>query len=279
MKNQKSVIESVKEKAKKKRCRIGISILKEEDEILDSLKKAGEFADVIIYSDHEIEGFETKVFKTEEEIGRALVADFKNGEIDQFVRGQVDDFGVVDEFKRQFDIEESEKRVAFAMVEDIKGNQFFLAVASNPEGQDLEDKIRIMNGVTDWMKNEFNMDPKVAVMATCRPGSVGKDPIMTKSYEEAEEVVKFLEKKGVEAKNIHIELQSAVPWANVVMASNGTIGNQIFRAMVFLGGGKALFVPTVFPGKAIYEDNSRNETDYFMHIVFACAIANEAKSN
>lgn len=274
MSEQKSIQQIIKERAKKKRCRIGISIMKETGEILDSLRKAADTADVVIYSDHGIQGFETRVFSTEDEIGRALVSDYKEKKIDQFVRGQVDDFGVVDEFKKQFGISPEEKRIDLALVEDIKGNQFFLCIASNPEGQTLEDKRRVIFGTCDFMKNEFNVQPKVAVMATCRPGSVGKDPIMTKSYEDAEQIVKELAEKGIEAKNIHIELQSAVPWANVVAASNGTIGNQIFRAMVLLGGGKNYITPTIFPGKGIYEDNSRNETDLYNHILFACALAN-----
>ena len=273
MENQEKIQDLIQERALKKRCKIGISILEENNEILDSLKKSQEVADVVIYSNHEIEGFETKVFSTDEEIGRAMVVDYKNGEIDQFVRGQVDDFGAVDEFKRQFEIPVEEKRLCLALLEDVKGREFFLTIASNPEGQTLEDKIRIVEGSCKWIKEELGVEPKVAMMATCRPGSVGKDPVMTKSFEEAEAVVKHLQEKGYEAKNIHIELQSALPWANLIAPSNGAIGNQIFRALVLLGGGKNLLTPTIF-SKGAYEDNSRNETDYYSHIIFACALAN-----
>lgn len=274
MNDQKTIQQIISERAAIKRCKIGISIISETEEILNSLKKANDVADVVIYSNHEIPGFETEVFSSDDEIGRALVTDYKSGKIDQFVRGQVDDFGTVDEFKRQFGVPVEEKRIGIALLEDARGNQFFLTMASNPEGQNLEDKIRIVDGTVTWMKEEFGMEPRVAVMATCRPGSVGKDPVMTKSYKEAEKVVEFLKNKNIEARNIHIELQSAVPWANVIMAANGTIGNQIFRALVLLGGGKNIITPTFFPGKGIYEDNSRNETDWYSHIVFACALAN-----
>jgi len=275
MGNQKTIQQIVEERAKKKKCRIGISITEETDEIIESLNKSKEIADVIVYSNHEVEGFETKVYKDDETIGRAMVSDYKNGEIEQFVRGQVDDFGTVDEFKKQFGIPEDEKRICFAFLEDISGNGFFLAIASNPEGQTLEDKQRITMATAKWMKEEFGVDPKVAVMATCRPGSVGKDPVMTKSFNEAEELIKTLEDSGYEGKNIHIELQNALPWANLVIPANGTIGNQIFRALIFLGGGKNLLTPTLFAStNDCYEDNSRNEQDYYPHILFACSLAN-----
>ena len=108
-------------------------------------------------------------------------------------------------------------------------------------------------------------------MATCRPGSYGRDPVMSKSYDEAEAVVKHLTDKDVEAKNVHIEIENAVQWANVIMAANGTIGNQIFRAILYLGGGQNLACPTVFPGYGQYEDDSRNEQDWYPHIVAAAA--------
>ncbi|MDH4330692.1 MAG: hypothetical protein OEV93_04025 [Candidatus Moranbacteria bacterium] len=274
MKNQKNISEIVEERGKKRRCRIGISIIEENNESLKSLKKSQEIADVVVYSNHEIEGFETRIFENEEEIGRNMVLDYKNGKIDQFVRGQVDDFGMIQEFKKQFDIPEDEKRLCLALLEDAHQREFFLTMGSNPEGQTLEDKVRILEGSCKWMKEEFGVDPRVAVMATCRPDSVGKDPVMTKSYEDAEYLVKHLKEMGYEAKNIHIELQNALPWANVIAPSNGTIGNQIFRSMVLLGGGKNKLTPTIF-SKGAYEDDSRNETDWYPHILFACALANK----
>lgn len=275
MSTSQSIVDFVQQRAWQKRRKIGITILEESEEIINSLLKAQEFADIVVYSDHQVGDLETKVLEGEDDIIKTLVQDYKQGEIDQFVRGQVDDFNTEQEFKDQFGISKEEKRLAFAIVEDVKGNQFVLAIASNPEGQNYDDKQRILDGVTKWMQNEVNITPRVAVMATCRPQSVGKDPMMTQSYEDAENLVKFLSDKGVEAQNIHIELQKAVPWANVVAASNGAIGNQIFRAMVLLGGGKAYFIPAYYESGYSYEENSRNEQDYYHHIMFACSLANK----
>ena len=271
-----TINEVIKLNASKGRRRIGISIL-DEDGSIDSLKKAQDYADIVIYSNHEINGFETKIFDIEDEIGRNLVRDYKSGEIDQFVRGQVDDLSLVEEFKQQFEIPNNIKRITFALLEDIHNRQFFLCIASNPEGQTYDDKKRIVDSICEWMQSSFSLAPKVAIMATCRPGSIGNDPLMTRSFEEAEVLVSFLRSKNVEAKNIHIELESSLPWANLVAASNGTIGNQIFRALVYLGGWKNLLTPSIFPGYGMYEDNSRNETDWFPHILFASAAANMLK--
>lgn len=273
--NSQSIVDFIQQKAFQKKRKIGITILQESDEIMESLKRTQEFADIVVYSDHQVRELETKVLTNEDEIIETLIQDYKQGKIDQFVRGQVDDFKTEQKFKEYFSVPEKEKRLSFAIIEDVHNNQFVLSVASNPEGQNYKDKERILDGVTKWMQGEVNMTPKVAVMATCRPQSVGKDPVMTQSYEDAENLVKFLSDKGIEAQNIHIELQKAVPWANVIAASNGAIGNQIFRALVLLGGGKSYFVPSYFSSGYSYEENSRNERDYYYHIMFACSLANK----
>ena len=266
-----SIIITLEDKAKSKRRKIGISILNWNDAIRESIEKAKSVADIVVYGNPQY-GFTGMKSDNQEEVGRQMVKDFKSGKLDQFVRGQVDDLGTVDEFKKQYGVPSEMKRLAPGLMRTPLGLEFFLLLCSNPEGQTLEDKIRYVDGTATWLAETFpGFTPKCAIMATCRPGSVGRDPVMTKSYKEAEAVVKYLTDKGVEAKNVSIEIEKAVTWANVIMASNGTIGNQIFRAIVYLGGGKNLVCPTIFPGYGQYEDDSRNEQDWYPHIVAAAA--------
>jgi len=267
------------EKAKRQRRKIAIGIIQTEyPEIIESLKRAKEYVEVISVG-KKIEGFECIPLKSDEEIGRKMVQMLKNGQIDQFVRGQIDDFGCVEEFKKEYGIDPEEKRLDLALLEDPKGHQFFLTMASNPDGQDLQDKLRFVDGITEWLSKEFKIKPKVAVMACCRPESYGKDPVMTQTYDEAEAVVKHLEEKGIEAKNVNVEIEKAIEWgANLILPARGTIGNQIFRVLYYLCGGKNLASPTLFKKDTQYigyEDNSRNETDWFPHLIFACAWINK----
>lgn len=272
-----SFFNQILSQARKKRRRIGIGIVFDlTPEILDSLKRGQEIADVVVYG-REIQGFECVPMTGDKEIGEKMVLDYKSGKIDQFVRGQIDDFGTVEQFKKSFNIDPTEKRVDTALVVDLKGNEFFLIGGSNPDCQNIEDKKRHTDGVL-WYLHEYfpSLKPKVAVMATCRPGSYGKDPVMSATYDEAESMVKYLNEKGIETKNVHIEIEKAMEWgANVIVAARGSIGNQIFRVLYYLCGGKIYCCPTIFPGKGIYEDNSRNETDFYPHIATAVAYANK----
>jgi predicted methyltransferase MtxX (methanogen marker protein 4) len=270
-----SLFPTILKMAKKKRRTIGISILKTNPEITKSLKKAKSVADIVVYG-AKIPGFKNVSGKGME-LGIQLIQDFKNGKIDQLVRGQVDDLGLVEEAKKLFGIDKNLRRIDLALVHDDFGREWFLTGASNPDLQTLEEKIRVSTELSKWLAETFKIKPKIAVMATCRPGSYGKDPVMTQTFEEAEATVKHLKSLGYTAENVHIEIERAMEFANLVLPARGTIGNQIFRAIAYLSKGQILASPTIFPGKLVYEDNSRNEQDYYPHIIFAAALANMKK--
>ncbi len=273
-----SLFETLEAKARLKRRRIGISILNWNESIRSSLERAKSVAEIFVYGSPQF-GFEGVKDNNQEAVGRQMVRDLKSGKIDQFVRGQVDDFGTVDEFKKLFNIPIGAKRILPCMMQDAYRREFWCLLVSNPEGQSFAEKIWYLNEATHWFKQTFSQFvPKIGIMATCRPGSVGRNPAMTKSFEEAEAVVKHLTGEGINARNFHIELENAIQWANVILPSNGTIGNQIFRTLVYLGNGRLLASPTIFPNYGIYEDDSRNEQDWYPHIVAAVAYANQAKS-
>ena len=261
--------------AKIKRRKIGISILWTDRVILDSLKKSKRIAEVIIYG-KKLSGFKNVPGK-DLSVGVQMIRDFKAGKIDQLVRGQVDDLSMVEEAKKLYDINPKLRRIDIGLVQTSLGQEFFMTGASNPDLQTLKEKIYFSTAAAKWIKDFFKVTPKIAVMATCRPGSVGRDPVMTKTYEEAEATVKHLKSLGYYAENVNIEIERAVKFANLVIPARGTIGNQIFRAIAYLSHGKILACPTYFPGKLIYEDDSRNEKDWYPHILFAAALANMKK--
>lgn len=266
------ILEKVKNSPKK---RVAISLFQTDPEILESLNRAKEYVNIVVVG-NKIVGFEC-IETNAEEGGFKLLELWEQGKVDQIVRGQVDDLGMVDKFKQWKGIEPAEKRVDVGLLETVTGWQFFMTAASNPDAQDYQDKERLTMGTIEFIKKYFPQTKiKVAVMATCRPGSVGRDPVMTQTYEEAEQLVKKLESMGIEAKNVHIEVEKAVEWgATLLVPARGAIGNQIFRGVLYLGNGKNYITPTYFPGKGIYEDNSRNEKDWFPHLIFASYLASK----
>jgi predicted methyltransferase MtxX (methanogen marker protein 4) len=64
---------------------------------------------------------------------------------------------------------------------------------------------------------------------------------------------------------------------HIIVPQNGMVGNQIFRAVALLGGGKIVIAPRI--GLAhCYEDNSRKERDYETHVKWLVAWINRKKT-
>lgn len=280
----KTLDEIINENLRKGKPKIGFGLKEKNEEIINSLEKAQDCAEVIIVGPTElgeVEGFEcVLVDNPEERLAKMLV----DGEIDGIVRGTIDDFKTFEAYTGLVGKEKTAKMINPVFLEDAYGRQFFLEPASNPEGWTKEEKIKIVEGIIEFMK-EFGMTPKIGLLAGVRHDSYqrrkeikeGVVGILNKTYEDAEEVAKHFKDKGYEAKNYAIDLSVAMEeGCNIVIASNGMVGNQIFRALCLIGGGKMLIAPRLnLPHP--YEDNSRQEKDYSYHIKYAAAWANSKK--
>lgn len=280
----KTLDDIINENLKKGRAKIGFGLLKKDDEIIQSLNKAKEFADIVIVGPkelQEVEGFEcVLVDNPEEKLAKMLY----QGEVDGIVRGTIDDFKTFEAYQKLVGEERTKDMKELGILEDAFSRQFFVSEASNPGGWTKKEKIHNVEGIIEFMK-ELGMEPKIGTIAGTRhdtyerkkdikEGIVG---ILNKTYEDAEQVVKYFKDKGYQAKNYAIELNGAVEdGCNIIVPPNGMVGNQWFRALCLIGGGK-LLIGSRANLPHVYEDNSRNEKDFEYHIKWAAAWANSKK--
>ncbi len=170
------------------------------------------------------------------------------------------------------------------ILEDAFGRHFFISEGSNPRGWTKEEKIKACEGIVSFMMKELGIQPKIGIITGTRhdtykkmikSGVVG---MLNQTYRNAEDIVKYFQKKKIWAKNYAIELQTAVQeGCNIIVPPNGMVGNQIFRALCLIGGGKILTCSRAnLPHP--YEDNSRNETDFESHIKWLVAWINSKKA-
>ena len=135
------------------------------------------------------------------------------------------------------------------------------------------------------MKKELGVKPKIGIITGVRHGTYdrrketreGVIGYLNKNYEDAQEIVDYFKQKGIQIKNYAIELNSAVEdGCNIIVPPNGMVGNQIFRALCLIGGGKILTCSRAnIPHP--YEDNSRCEKDFEPHIKWLVAWINGRK--
>lgn len=276
-----SIEDQVDDLAKIKKRKIAFGLKEIDDQILSSLDKAKEFADIVLITPDglkEVPGFEViSVKNPEEKIASMLV----NKEVDGIVRGTIDDFKTLEVYLKLTGIDKDEAELLPAIIKDAHNRLLFFYPVSNPVGWDVESKLKGILKIVEFMK-KLGFVPKVGVLIGERhetyarkkeiqEGVVG---ILNKSYADAEILVEKLKKQGIDAKNYAIEINGAADdGCNIIVPANGMLGNQIVRTIIFLGGGKLLYGPRIALSHP-YEDNSRNETDYISHFKFVVAWAN-----
>ena len=208
-----------------------------------------------------------------------MIQAFQQGEIDGFVRGVNDDFSFQ---KKLISKMGCDPLLRVAILQDAYNHQFALGPVSAMEGINPEERGKYGLRVCAFL-SDFGIRPRIAVMTGCRFNSRHLNENNRRSWAEGEELVSRFQAAGYEATNFGIELDKAVIQCNFILPVNGLVGNQLYRAIVFLGAGKVLAVPA-FPisgniFRVCYEDNSRNENQYHQHICAAMAFAICRKNN
>lgn len=280
MTNAKTFNQRVDELVKLGRPRIAFGLKEPNEEILAGLKTSHQYADITLVgpeSIKDIQGFELVITDKPEEKLATMLA---NDEIDGIVRGTIDDFKTYETYEK---LTGEKYTIVPGLVEDPFGRRFFLSPASNPEGWEKEERLRIAKGIAEFVK-EWGIEPQIAVFTGerhdtyprrkhIREGVVG---ILNKTYEDAEWIAGELKKKGYEAKNMAIDLNPAVEAGyNILIPVNGMVGNQIFRVILFCGG--KLLACTRLGLSRNYEENSRTEKDFEFHVKWLVAMINKRK--
>lgn len=264
------------ERAAKQKRKIGITILRPIPETVESLKKASQYADLTVIG-AKVDGFENIVEEDDEQASEILIKLLKDKKVDGIVRGQVKDSYTLDVFYRQFEMEPlpSNRKICPAVMQ--KGEYcFVVSTCSIYQGMNIEDKKYEVDRIIKYMEEDLSMTPKIGIMSTLRPTSkVGKYPLLDQYAEINKQLAEYLQNKGYNAKEYYFEYETAV-WdhVNLIVPSMGLVGNAWLKALVYLGDWKLLSCPYLDIG-VVYEDGTRNEKDFFWHIVHAAALANK----
>ncbi|HOI71564.1 MAG TPA: methanogenesis marker protein Mmp4/MtxX [Methanobacterium sp.] len=121
---------------------------------------------------------------------------------------------------------------------EINGHKFFLAPVGIDEGDNLEQKLRIIELGAQFLK-KINIKPKIAVLSSGRAQDVGRSQKIDKSIAEGELLVEITSDK-YPVKHHYILIEEAIQDnSNFILAPDGVTGNLIFRSLVLSGCGKS----------------------------------------
>lgn len=270
--------EKVEELVKLGRPHIAFGLNVPDAEILESLERAKQYADITLVGSEAIKDIKGFEIITSDDPNRKIIDILLADEVDGMVRGTLDTHITYEYYQ-----EKTGEDVLFepALIQATNGHQFFMAPVSNREAWDLEEKLQQVIGTAKFIK-EWGVEPKVAITTGIRiptyerkkdvkDGWVG---MLNKTHEDAEHLVAELKKEGIGAKNYEIESNTALKdGCNLLIAPNGMVGNQMFRMLLF-SGAKILAATRVGLSK-FYEENSRTEKDFEFHVKWIAAMINK----
>ncbi|MFA6410168.1 MAG: hypothetical protein WCW26_01175 [Candidatus Buchananbacteria bacterium] len=267
------------DQAKRQKRKIAVAIMRPIPETIESFKKASDYADIVVVG-AKIDGFENVVEPDSDKASKILIRLLKEKKVEGIVRGQVKDSTTLAEFYKQFEMEPvPSNRKLFTAILSKGQYSFFCTTCSVYHGMNLEDKIYEVEHTIKHMKEQFGIEPKIAVMGILRPTSVrGKYQMLDNITEQCAKFNEYLVSKGYNSKEYYMEYETAV-WegCNLIVPSTGIVGNSWLKSLLYLGDWKFLACNHLNVGDIVYEDGTRNEKDYFWHIVHAVALCNNKK--
>jgi putative methanogen marker protein 4 len=199
---------------------------------------------------------------------RRLAEDLASGKIDAAVRGDMPSSKLLPEIKKAFGLTDIQRT---ALLEPAGKKMMFVAPVGIDEGWTVEQKYELAVKSVDLMKR-IGMGGRIAVMSGGREDDKGRCDAVDRTMEDAAVLVDMLKKRGCDAYDAGILIESAAGDADLIIAPDGISGNLIFRTLHFLGGAKALGAPVLNMNKA-FVDTSRVKTDYCDSIALAMRLA------
>jgi predicted methyltransferase MtxX (methanogen marker protein 4) len=271
-----------REFAKLGRPRIAIGLGSADAAVIESLTKSAIYADLTVVAPSGVgllPGFSMFMSDNPEE---TLASMLVRGHVDGIVRGTLDDRTTL---RAYLALTGETDTTCPALFEDPFGRQFFVCPSSNPDGWTKDQRFVEAKATAEFV-SEWGLVPRIAVYTSIRKTSyaaVATEPsaveeMQRATFDDADWIVGQLIALGYDARNWEIDLNEAVEdLCNIHVPVNGVVGNQICRTLMFCGG--RMLTATRIGLSRPYEDNSKSERDFSVHIEWLAALINRRRVN
>ena len=173
----------------------------------------------------------------------------ENNEINAIIRGSFKSSKFLNLLKGFLNIENIYR---LALLESANGIQFFFGPVGIDECNTYNEK-QIFLEKSLKIFQLFDIKPKISILSGGRIGDLGRDKLVDKTIEEAENLVKYFTNlyPNLEIDHDQILIENSIKnRANLILAPNGISGNLIYRTLIHLGKGKsygACYLDTKYP--------------------------------
>ncbi|MFW9895227.1 MAG: methanogenesis marker protein Mmp4/MtxX [Candidatus Thorarchaeota archaeon] len=173
-----------------------------------------------------------------EEVEKDIIKSLHNNTINAIIRGSLSSNNFLNYLRRLFNIQ---KTYRLALLETLKGHQFFFGPVGIDECNSLRDKIEFIELALSNFEL-LNIKPNISILSGGRLGDIGRGDIIEESIKNSEKIVELFKEKYPRLSINHHEIliENAIRnKSNLILAPEGISGNLIYRTLVHLGGGKA----------------------------------------
>ncbi len=255
-------IESLKQKARARRARIGIGIWNADAPLIASLQSAAEYADLLLVGDPGCDCDLDCAFSQEpwKDLVRLLAA----GEIEGAVRGNLPAGRTMGALSEQFGI-----RVRRLALLELPGWAFMLGPVGIDEGESMADRLELLLGGAGLLRN-FGVKASSAVLSGGRMEDRGRCERVDRSLLEGELIASRAREAGLAAEHKGILIESC-RGDDIIIAPDGISGNLIFRTLLLLCGAQSYGAPVLMDG--IFIDSSRARGGFDGPVMLAGCLA------
>jgi putative methanogen marker protein 4 len=192
--------------------------------------------------------FDVVTVESEDELVELLM----NGEVDAAVRGSLSASVIMSKLKQIY------PELYRASYIEFNAKKFLLAPVGIDEGETVAQKLQIAVLASKFLEAE-GVEPHVAVLSSGRPNDRGRNKRVDESMDAGEELTALIKEKSIDVNHYYALLEDAVNSdANIIIATDGIVGNTIFRTLVLVAGAKSYGAVTLGM-KEIYIDTSRSQ--------------------
>lgn len=268
-----SFVRRLEDQARKSHARIGIGLWKTNADLLKSLHKAAEFAELVVVGD--VGGISKSASCLELECipsGRPwvdLVKLLSDGKIDGAVRGNLPAGRTMRALAKEFDI----KVRRLALIE-LSSWAFLFGPVGIDEGETISDRLGLVTEGTKYLQRTGISSPKASVLSGGRLEDLGRSERVDRSLAEAEFIAARGRDAGIEAKHKGILIESC-RGDDIVIAPDGVSGNLVFRTLLLLCGANSLGAPVLM--EKVFVDSSRARGNFNGPVMLASAMAGMRK--
>ncbi|MGA9099315.1 MAG: methanogenesis marker protein Mmp4/MtxX [Methanotrichaceae archaeon] len=255
-------IRSLEEMARRRRARIGIGIWNADDELIDCLKSAAEYADLVLVGNLHYDC--ALDYIVTDEPWKKLAKLLDDGQIDGAVRGNLPAGRTMRALSRQFEIKV--KRLALI---EFSGWSFFLGPVGIDEGDFIQDRLNLVLNGAKYLK-AMGISPKVSILSGGRMEDLGRSEKIDRSLAEGEFIAARARDSGLAADHRGILIENC-KGDDLIIAPDGISGNLIFRTLLLLCGANALGAPILMD--KIFVDSSRARGNFNGPVILASAMA------